>query len=147
MLTKGFDIMISYRVPETGRPTPQHKEADNTAPQLQQRLVAAGYSVFLDVDNLQGGTDWLGDITAAVQSSTAIVPIVSSTYGDREKSPFTYKEYVLAESCKKVIVPVFHSGTFPPQALALHMLTMQYVPRAGAMTGPTKTHVDQVGRA
>lgn len=45
---------------------------------------------------------------------------------------------------KKVIVPVFHSGECPCNDLHLIMGTMQYVPKAGAMTGPYKTSAAKV---
>ena len=150
--------------------------------------------MFVDVDNIMGGDDWLRTITRAVAVSKALVPIVSTTYGDADKSKYTYEvstlvmrligrgsseprktsadeagctivctlhgkaraqewpcmhvhtqEYKLAHNRQKVIVPVYHSGDFPPLDLSLIMgSTMQYVPAAGAMTGPRKSSVQEV---
>ena len=85
------DVMISYRVPETGQPAPGRPGANGTAPMLAHLLVEAGYSVFLDVHNLHGGSNWLREITRGVRTCTAFVPVVSTTYGNEEASPFTYQ--------------------------------------------------------
>lgn len=53
MASARADVMLSYRVPETGKPTDANKAADNTAPDLARILRAAGYTVFLDVDEMQ----------------------------------------------------------------------------------------------
>lgn len=143
---EAFDVMISYRVPETGQQGPGRPNADGTASKLTQLLEAAGYCVFLDVHNLQGGSNWLRVITRAVRSCTAFVPVISTTYGDEKESPFTYQEYIMAREEKKIIVPVYHSGRFPPSDLRLVMGTLNYVPQAGAMTGPVKTTVDEVAK-
>lgn len=44
--------MISYRVPDTG---PASKNGDGCSVRLRDGLVAAGYTVFLDVNVLQVG--------------------------------------------------------------------------------------------
>ena len=49
------DIMISYRVAETGRPTEKHKHADGFSHLLASHLRALGYTVFLDVNALEVG--------------------------------------------------------------------------------------------
>jgi len=47
------DVMISYRVPETGVPCEKHPNADNSAHLLAAQLKASGYTVFVDVDVLR----------------------------------------------------------------------------------------------
>lgn len=46
--------MISYRVADTG----SGATGDGLAFKLRDGLEAAGYTVFLDVDELEGGDDW-----------------------------------------------------------------------------------------
>eukprot|EP00955_Chlamydomonas_euryale_P073801 361845-Chlamydomonas_euryale.AAC.5 len=130
--------MISYRKAETGEVTPQHEHADRTAVILAKLLVEAGFSVFFDVEDLHGGGDWLQDLTEAVRGCVAFVPILSETYGDPDKSQFTYAEFKMAHQERKVIIPVFHSGRWPPKSLELLMTSLQYVPKSGAMTGRSK---------
>lgn len=115
--------MISYRVRETGK---AERGGDETAIELTGLLRQAGYSVFLDIHRLHTGDDWLSTITRAVQGCVAFIPIISSSYGSKAQSEYTYKEYLLAQSLKKAIMPVHHSGDYPPLDLALHMTTVQY---------------------
>ena len=88
----------------------------------------------------------ISDITKGVQGCRAFVTIVSTTYGCEHRSKYTYKEYLLAEKRGKIIVPVYHSGIFPPPSLSMDMVTMQFVPKAGAISS-NKVPIAQVGAA
>lgn len=122
--------MISYRVAETGA---KEKGGDGTAARIRDALTAAGYSVFLDVAHLEGGDEWDLIIQAAVADCEGFIPLVSPTYGDRAESRWTYREYVMADQMQKSIIPVFHSGDYPPKSLRMRMATVNYVPAKGSV--------------
>ena len=52
----GKQVMISYRIADTG---PKGKQGgDGTAPRIRDAIEAAGYTVFLDEAELEGGDKW-----------------------------------------------------------------------------------------
>ena len=69
-------------------------------------------------------------ITAAVRKCRALVPLISSSYAVQEgPGPcFTRLEFTMAYQRGKPIVPVRHSGAWPPEALELMLTEMNYVP-------------------
>lgn len=115
--------MISYRIAETGA------RGDNTAPRLAAALLAAGYSVFLDATSLGGGDLWDTTIQSAVDGCQALVAVVSHTYANSLLSVWSYRELVRADDLRKVIIPVWHSGEYPPREVAMRLATVEYVPK------------------
>jgi hypothetical protein len=117
-----WDVMISYRVGETGA------RGDNAVFALQAGLQARGYSVFVGEGAIQGADDWPTTIQRGVQDSTALVVLCSATYGDEVVSPWTRRELVMADNLKKKLFPVHHSGPYPPKAVDIFLSGMQRIP-------------------
>ena len=116
--------MISYRVPETGR----RDRGDGSAYTLADALRARSFSVFLAERNTGGGDIWHDTIQAAVEHCKAFVAVCSPTYGDSEQSQWTKAEAVLATECRKKIIPVWHSGPYPPAGLRLAFTSLHALP-------------------
>ena len=116
------DVMISYRVPETGA------GGDNSVFALQAALQMRGFSVFVGDTAIVGGSSWPETIQRGVEQCKAFVVLCSPTYGDGEKSPWTMRELVLADNLKKPLIPVWHSGVYPPTAVAIYLGEKQRIP-------------------
>lgn len=90
----------------------------------------------------QGGDCFDDVLQAAVRGCTAFIAICSPTYGS-DASKYTRLEFRMADANGKLIIPVFHSGSWPVQALEFLLSSRNYVPRAGCMTA-LKVHVATV---
>ena len=57
-------------------------------------------------------------------------PLTPSPYADGHsgKSPWTKRELVTADVLKKPIIPVWHSGQYPPQAVMMYLMEKQRIP-------------------
>ena len=124
-----WDVMLSYRVPETGA-----RGGDNYTLKLREALVQAGYTVYVCEFEIRVGDDWIDSVNTATTHCRAFVPICSETYGDNIASPYCYQEMCLAnrqwcETKKKpLIFPVWHSGRYPHEALKIFLNNVQYTP-------------------
>ncbi len=117
-----WDVMISYRVAETGA------RGDKSVFALQAALEARGYSVFVGEGAIQGADDWPTTIQHGVEASAAFVVLCSPSYGDAVASPWTRRELVMAGNLQKKLLPVHHSGPYPPQAVAIYLSGVQRIP-------------------
>ena len=81
---------------------------------------------------LQGGDRWMEVIQAAVLGCTVFVAMCSREYAT-DASPWTTREFLLADENGKHIVPLWHSGTYPPPKLALSLGGVNYVPKASGL--------------
>lgn len=116
------DVMISYRVPETG------DGGDRSVFALQEALQKRGYSVFVGETAIQGASSWPSSIQKGVENCKAFVMLCSETYGDADKSPWTKRELELADYLKKPLLPVWHSGPYPPRPVAIYLGGTQRIP-------------------
>jgi hypothetical protein len=116
--------MVSYRKPETG----SSKGGDRAVRALRTALRRRGYTVFVAEETIKGGDSWPATIQKAVQNCKAFVILCSPTYGHAELSPWTERELVLADNLKKPLLPVWHSGPYPPPAVAIHLSGKQRIP-------------------
>lgn len=58
-----------------------------------------------------------------------VCAVCSTTYASETRAgPYTRKEFMLATVLRKVIIPVHHSGPWPPAGISLHTAVMQHVP-------------------
>ena len=101
---KRYQVFLSYRIAESKDFTLAVRDA----------LESAGYTAFVGESMLKGGGDWAPEINRAVKECEMFVPIITPTYGNKEKSIWTYREFMTADNTKKKILPVFLSGTYPP---------------------------------
>jgi hypothetical protein len=123
------DVMISYRVPETG------EGGDKSVFYLQAALEKRGYSVFVGEAAIQGGASWPTTIQQGVEACQAFVILCSPTYGDPAVSPWTKRELELADNLKKPLIPVFHSGAYPPPAVSIYLGGLQRIPNGNYSDG------------
>lgn len=114
------DVMVSFREPETG------ETRDCSALAIAQSLQARGFSVFASAVGIMGGANWPVSIQAAVEGCSAMVIIASPGYG---ASAWTRREMALADMHGKPLVPVWHSGTWPPLAAAIYLAERQFLPQ------------------
>ena len=122
-------VMISYRVRETGG------GGDNAVFALQKALESRGYSVFVGESAIRSGACWPTKIQKAVEDCSAFVVLCSTTYGDEAVSPRTARELDLADRLKKPLIPVWHSGPYPPKAVAIYLGGKQRIPTGILMEG------------
>ncbi|KAG2487778.1 hypothetical protein HYH03_013622 [Edaphochlamys debaryana] len=148
--------MLSYRIIDTGA---RELGGDDTVFLIQRALQAHGYSVFVGEAALQGGQKWGQRIQAAVNNCEVFVALCSPDYGNTEVGPKvvsrpvmparqrcggptgvrgpgpegcgTFREFQLADFKKKPILPVWHSGQYPPAALEIFLSGLQRVPQGG----------------
>jgi hypothetical protein len=113
------DVMISYREPETGQ------GGDKSVFVLQAALEARGFSVFVGEAAIQGGEEWPETIAAGVHNCSAFVVLCSPTYGD---TVWTKRELVMADNLRKPLIPVWHSGPYPPKAVEIFLGGKQRIP-------------------
>ena len=111
---KSCDILVSY----------VHKEATTAAAELKAELEKLQFSVFLDVDCIEIGTDWQDSLNNAVSNCSIFVPLVTSDYG---RTLWTNREIKLADILGKLIVPVNFLSNWPPPCLAIQFATTQFL--------------------
>ncbi len=96
-VTGGKDIFISY-----GRGTVCG------VGELKSNLEKAGYSVWLDEQEIVGGSDWHTMIGEAVQSCRALLALITEKY---LSSVHCRNELYMANSCRKPLLPVLLEGS------------------------------------
>ncbi len=109
-----FEILISY----------VHTEASSYALLLKTALEEHGYSVFIDVHCIKGGTDWQDALNDAISNCSLFLPLITPQYG---KTLWTNREIKLADVLSKIIIPLNFLSTWPPKCLAIQFATTQYV--------------------
>jgi hypothetical protein len=121
------DVMLSYRVSETG-----DQGGDRSVFALADALRARRYRVFVGESAIQAGNIWPRTIQEGVEGCRAFVAVCSATYGDERVSPWTFREIALADSLKKPIIPIWHSGRYPPPAVSIYLGYKQRLPGGSA---------------
>jgi hypothetical protein len=118
-------VLLSYRVPESGAVA---NGGDGWTFQLADALRARGFTVFVGETSMDAGTSWAQTIQRAVRDCAVFVPVCSATYGSPLKSRWTLRELELADARNKHIVPVWHSGAYPPEDVEIYLGGKQRVP-------------------
>ena len=106
------DVFVAYRNAETGADA---AGGDGTAVALRAVLEHLGIRVFFGAVSLSGGQAWVKQITHAAKTCAVFCPVVSRTFG---ASKWTLRELQMADESKRAIVPVWHSGPWPPATAA-----------------------------
>ena len=132
------DVMISYRVTETGA------GGDGAVFALQGALRARGFSVFVGEGAIQGGEEWPDIIQCGVQRCKAMVVLCSPTYGD---TVWTKREFGMADNLRKLLIPVWHSGPYPPAAVAIYLGIKQRIPTGNFSCGYVESGVSHAAIA
>jgi hypothetical protein len=117
----GADVMLSFRNSETKEETRRWAAA----------LEARGFTVFASMNTLMGGFAWPASIQYQVRECRAFVVVASPSYG---ASLWTRRELVLADAVAKPIIPIWHSGPWPPPAAAIYLAETQQIPRDSRTT-------------
>lgn len=107
------EILISY----------VHSEATLQAVALKHALQTEGYNVFLDIDSIEGGTDWQDALNEAISRCSLFVALVTMRYG---YTLWTNREVKMADILGKSIIPVNFLSNWPPACLAIQFATTQY---------------------
>lgn len=107
-------IMISYA----------RQEAAEHALQLKASLIKMGYSVYLDVHEIEMGGDWQDSLNSAIQNCHYFVPLITKQYG---RTQWTNREVKLADVLRKHIIPINFLDFWPPECLAIQFATTQYI--------------------
>lgn len=84
------------------------------ARKLAGDLEKAGYDVWWDITDIQGGDTWVNSIPDAIETSQYMLVVLSP---DSVASPWVQKEYTQALSLRKAIIPLMLEATRIPFAL------------------------------
>ena len=84
------------------------------ARKLAGDLEKAGYDVWWDITDIQGGDTWVNSISDAIETSQYMLVVLSP---DSAASPWVQKEYTQALSLRKAIIPLMLETTRTPFAL------------------------------
>ena len=84
------------------------------ARKLAGDLEKAGYDVWWDITDIQGGDTWVNSIPDAIETSQYMLVVLSP---DSVTSPWVQKEYTQALSLRKSIIPLMLAATRIPFAL------------------------------
>eukprot|EP01116_Phalansterium_solitarium_P002468 TRINITY_DN1251_c0_g1_i2.p1 TRINITY_DN1251_c0_g1~~TRINITY_DN1251_c0_g1_i2.p1 ORF type:complete len:371 (-),score=36.43 TRINITY_DN1251_c0_g1_i2:158-1270(-) len=117
-----YDIMLSYRISDSGA---RELGGDDSVVLLRDALEAYGFTVFVGESALEGGQGWAETIQKAVKGCKAFIPVCSPDYGN---TPWTKRELQMADNNRKYILPVWHSGDYPPSAIEIFLGGTQRIP-------------------
>ena len=87
---------------------------------LAEDIQQAGYDVWYDLTDLEGGDHWADELQAAIDESDVYMLVISPRSVDSE---WVEKEFIYADSKDKKIVPVLHEQTDLP----LWLINIHYV--------------------
>jgi hypothetical protein len=63
-----------------------------------------------------------------VRNCEVFVAVCSETYGHAERSRWTLREFEMADARNRQIVPIWHSGAYPPDGVEIYLGGKQRVP-------------------
>ena len=92
----------------------------NFVDELAKDLTEAGYDVWYDLTDLEGGDHWADELQAAINESQVYVLVISP---NSVASDWVEKEFIYAGGAGKRIVPLLHVQT----ALPLWLVNLHYV--------------------
>ncbi|PNH02090.1 hypothetical protein TSOC_011963 [Tetrabaena socialis] len=116
-------IMLSYRANDTG---PERLGGNGMTLRIMQWLESRGYTASVAETSLEGGSLWSRSIQRAILGCQVFIAVCSRGYGG---TSWTLREYQLAHSMDKAILPLWHSGPYPPQELEIYMVGLQRLPK------------------
>mmetsp|Transcript_57561 Transcript_57561/g.182291 ORF Transcript_57561/g.182291 Transcript_57561/m.182291 type:complete len:164 (+) Transcript_57561:183-674(+) len=126
----GWQIFLSFREADVGI-----SAGTGEATKLKDALVGLGFTVFLSEDSIPPGSDWHKEIGDAITGCEAVVAFCTKTYGE---SKGVSKEMKLADLKEKPMLPVLHSGDWPPKNCELMLADTNYTPWEGAVDTANK---------
>ena len=125
-----FDRLLNFgRRAAAGAPAAMisynNTEARHLAVQLHAELERLGVRTYLDLIEIQTGSDWQDSLNWAILNCRAFVPLVTRSYGE---TLWTSRECKLADLLGKRIIPIhFQQTSWPPPSLAIQFATLQYL--------------------
>ncbi len=118
-----------------------HSTGDaEAARDLRTELEAAGYSTWMAPDDVIGTEPWAQQILAAIQSTRAMVVLISS---HSNESSHVSREVELANARGRPVLPMRIEAVAPAGALEYHITGLQ---RLDAFPPPISSHRDQILR-
>jgi len=118
-----------------------HSSGDaEAARDLRTEIEAAGYTTWMAPDDVTGTEPWAQQILAAIQSTRAMLVLISSHSND---SSHVSREVELARARGRPVVPVRIEGVAPAGALEYHIAGLQ---RLDAFPPPMSAHRDRIVR-
>ncbi|MDQ7036300.1 MAG: toll/interleukin-1 receptor domain-containing protein [Anaerolineae bacterium] len=75
--------------------------------QLKRLIEGEGYSVWLDQTEITGGDDWWQSIEEGIRTARIYLVVMTP---DSEESRWVKREFLLAETIGKPIIPILHKG-------------------------------------
>ena len=91
------------------------------AKQLFASLVDGGHACWIDKEKIKGGDAWVDSISSGITNSIAFLSLVSR---NSEKSAWVKREFIFAETQKKLIIPILVEDL----ALPIYLNTYQAIP-------------------
>ncbi|GLC45467.1 hypothetical protein PLESTB_000317200 [Pleodorina starrii] len=116
-------VMMSYRVADTGE---KEHGGDGTVEQIQKHLEEQGFTVYVAEAVLEGGAEWSREIQQAVAQCQVFIMMCSPGYGENK---WSFNEFQMADNEKKAIIPIWHSGAYPPDTLKIFLAGRQRIPK------------------
>ena len=107
------DIFICYSRSDTEKVT-----------HLVRRLEAAGYSVWMDVTNVDGASVWAQEIVDAIDTCAVVTLMLTKHSAD---SHHVVKELSLATDKNKRILPLKLDSTKIPASMQYHLASLQFL--------------------
>lgn len=91
-------------------------------------------NVLIDRDEIEGGANWALTLNEMVSKCHIMIPIISELFAVLRPvgaynagQSWTLREVLAADRAGKTIIPLFHSGEYPPQNLGIVLGATQYI--------------------
>jgi len=109
-------VFLSYVVSETG------EDGDSSVQRITKLLSTFRIEAYVAEDKLKGGADFPEEIGKSIKSCDVFIAVLSPSYGTRK---WCKRELNMADQYEKVIIPILHSGPYPPKEEGLHLTISQ----------------------
>lgn len=120
-----IDCFIGYRVNDTG----EGHGADGSVFKLRAALEERGFAVFIGEKSITAGpNDYPAQIDDALSRATVFIALCSPGYAAIDS--WSRRELNMALDLNKPIIPVWHSGPYPPDKARVFLTGLHRVPRS-----------------
>ena len=133
-----FKVFISYKKADCAPFSDTNPFGDGTALRIKShfdRSKDRTYEVFVDDNSIKVGENWSEKILDGLTRCDVFVALISTHYAD---SIWCIRELQEVDRLMKHILPIFHSGTYPPKGQTLILSEKQSIPSGK----PLKATVD-----
>ena len=127
--TSGATIFVSYA----------RRDLESIRP-IVTALTGKGFNVWIDVQGIEGASQWTAEIAQAIQQCRALLLMATPA---SMQSKFVARELLFAQEEGKSIVPVWFTGAEAPSAFRLVLADIQRI----EATGDSADTVEKIVRA